>query len=100
MQQTDITTRLAGACGVPQECVTCTASESGYRRSVTQGLSLASDLVRAGGTAGDLNELADLAAEWRCGGEPHPVYLDELLSAWRAGKRGDTIAQQKSLDEE
>ena len=58
-------------------------SESGYRRGVSQGLSKAGDMVRAGATADDLDLMTDLSMEMRHDGEQHPAYLDELARRFR-----------------
>jgi hypothetical protein len=64
--------------------------EQAYRRGVAQALSWAGDCVRDGGTADDLDQLTDLAMDWRYDRKPHPVFLDELFAAWRRGERGVT----------
>jgi len=73
------------------------AGESGYRRGVSQALSLAGDLVRGGATADDLGQLTDLSMDWRYDREAHLAYLDELVQAWRQGARGVTGIDLRSF---
>lgn len=67
----------------PEALQSLQAEENGYRRGACQALALAARLVRAGATADDVDELTYLSLRWRCGDEPHPAFLDDLVQAWR-----------------
>jgi|GEM_PF-3657669 hypothetical protein len=58
-----------------------TLREQAYRKGVSQSLSVAAEIVRAGGTAKDLDRLADRATAWRYDRRPHPLFLDELVES-------------------
>ena len=73
-----------------QKCLGCDLGEGAYRRGVSQALSLAGGLVRAGATADDLDRLTDLSMDFRYDHKPHPAYLDDLQTAWRRGEQGKT----------
>ncbi|MHC4538302.1 MAG: hypothetical protein ACYTEK_06530 [Planctomycetota bacterium] len=61
--------------------------ESAYRRGVSQALSRACDMIRAGATGDDLALMTDLSMEMRYDGEQHPTYLDELSKRFRAKRK-------------
>lgn len=57
--------------------------EQAYRRGINHAICIASDLVRAGATADELDILCDLAMDWRCGALPKVECPEQLVKLAR-----------------
>ena len=66
----------------------CGEADSGYRRGVSQALSMAADIVKAGYGYAALCSLCDESMVMRYDRKPYPAYLDELRSRfWKHRKK-------------
>lgn len=66
------------------------ATETQFRKGVTHAFCIASDLVRDGATADDLDVLTDLAMDWRMRKRPGVHTPHDLIPIWQRGERGIT----------
>ena len=73
--------------GIPEAC---------YRRGVSQALSIACDMVRAGATADDLDIMTGISMEMRYDGKQHLAYLDELRKRHSQAKERFLFENQES----